>query len=270
MSRLPGATLLMTRSPIVDHALGHVLEAREHPERGRLPAAGRADEHEELAVGDVDRQIVHRDHVVEALRHVLVRDGRHQSPASSLGEHEKRAVARNVYATVRVRKGITAAATPGDVERSRTQPERDGRVGPCDREARSRNAPSRRAGARARRRRASRGGSRNAPPQDERVERQEREWPERRSRRRTERARRPSAGAEASGAASSRPAQPVHAAGPPTRPRTRSSRSGRRSPRSGRAPRAPARRRRAGSRPAECERGEHEEHERHPQPGVHE
>jgi hypothetical protein len=37
-------------------AVGDVLEPRDHAERRRLPAAGGADEHEELAVVDVERE----------------------------------------------------------------------------------------------------------------------------------------------------------------------------------------------------------------------
>ena len=51
-----------------------VLEPGEHPQRGRLAATGGADEHEELAVCDVDAEVVDRDRVVEALRDVLERD----------------------------------------------------------------------------------------------------------------------------------------------------------------------------------------------------
>ena len=71
--RAPGATLFTTRSPMRIRPLGDVLEAGEHAQRRRLAAAGRADEHEELAVGDVDVQIVDRSRVVEALRDVLER-----------------------------------------------------------------------------------------------------------------------------------------------------------------------------------------------------
>ena len=34
-------------------------EAGDHAQRGRLPTAGRADEHQELAVGDIERELVH-------------------------------------------------------------------------------------------------------------------------------------------------------------------------------------------------------------------
>ena len=41
---------MTTVSPIRISPLGHLLEAGDHPQRGRLPAAGRADEHHELTV----------------------------------------------------------------------------------------------------------------------------------------------------------------------------------------------------------------------------
>ena len=55
-----------------------LLEAGEHPQRGRLAATGRADEDEELAVGDLHREVVHRRGSVEALRHVLVGHAGHR------------------------------------------------------------------------------------------------------------------------------------------------------------------------------------------------
>jgi hypothetical protein len=47
-----------------DLAFGDVLEPRDHPQRGRLAAARRADEHDELAVADLEREVVHGVHVV--------------------------------------------------------------------------------------------------------------------------------------------------------------------------------------------------------------
>src|SRR5262249_38118657 len=45
--------------PDAHDALGDLLEAGEHPQRRRLPAAGGADQHHELAVGDLERQPGH-------------------------------------------------------------------------------------------------------------------------------------------------------------------------------------------------------------------
>ena len=42
-----------------DGALGDLLEAGDHSERGRLPATRGADEHHELAVGDLERHLAH-------------------------------------------------------------------------------------------------------------------------------------------------------------------------------------------------------------------
>src|SRR5262245_35148303 len=50
------------------------LEARDHPESRRLSAAGRAEQREELAAPDLERDIVHRGHVVEGLAHALEDD----------------------------------------------------------------------------------------------------------------------------------------------------------------------------------------------------
>ena len=63
-----------------DPPLGHVLEPGEHPQRRRLAAAGRADEHEQLALGDLEREVVDGDRAVEALRHVVEADPGHQLP----------------------------------------------------------------------------------------------------------------------------------------------------------------------------------------------
>ena len=57
MSRSFGDTSLTTRPPIETRAVGDVLEPGDHAQRGRLAAARRADEHEELAVVDVERQV---------------------------------------------------------------------------------------------------------------------------------------------------------------------------------------------------------------------
>ena len=50
-----------------DGAAGDLLEPGHHAQGGRLAAARRAEEHQELAVGDVQRQVVDRGGVTEAL-----------------------------------------------------------------------------------------------------------------------------------------------------------------------------------------------------------
>ena len=70
-------------------ALGDVLQPGDHVEGGRLPAAGRADQDDELAVGDVEVDVVHRQRTVrEALGDVVQNDLGHglllKSPASRL------------------------------------------------------------------------------------------------------------------------------------------------------------------------------------------
>ena len=47
-----------------------LLEAADHPQRGRLAAARRAEQREERARGDLERQVVDRQHVAEPLRDV--------------------------------------------------------------------------------------------------------------------------------------------------------------------------------------------------------
>ena len=90
---------------VVDDALAdedppvrQLLQAGEHPQRGRLAATGWADEDEELAVGDLHREVVHGGGSVEALRDVLVGHAGHVSCTSSTAEggSAKCAAARNV------------------------------------------------------------------------------------------------------------------------------------------------------------------------------
>ena len=59
MSRSFGATSLTTWSPMRS-ATGDVLEPGDHPQRGGLAATGWADEDEELAVVDLEAQVVDR------------------------------------------------------------------------------------------------------------------------------------------------------------------------------------------------------------------
>ncbi len=56
MSRSLGSRSLTTLVADAQLASRDRLEPGDHPQRGRLAAAGRPDEHEELAVGDVERQ----------------------------------------------------------------------------------------------------------------------------------------------------------------------------------------------------------------------
>jgi len=77
-----------------DAAARDLLQSGEHAQRGRLPAAGRADEDEELAVADVDAEVVDGGGLVEALREVLERDRCHQTSLASAGR-TKCATARN-------------------------------------------------------------------------------------------------------------------------------------------------------------------------------
>src|SRR4029453_17606307 len=53
-----------------DRARGRALEARDHPERGRLAAAGRAEERDELASVGVEVEVLDRGDVAELLANV--------------------------------------------------------------------------------------------------------------------------------------------------------------------------------------------------------
>ena len=54
----------------LDRARGGEVEPADHPQGRRLAAAGRAEEREELAGADRERDVVDRDHVAEPLREV--------------------------------------------------------------------------------------------------------------------------------------------------------------------------------------------------------
>jgi hypothetical protein len=62
----------------VDVALGYVEQADDHLEQRRLAGPGRADEDHELAIGDLEADVVHRRVVAaESLRDVPDRDLAH-------------------------------------------------------------------------------------------------------------------------------------------------------------------------------------------------
>ncbi len=62
-----------------DRAVGHLLEAGDHPQQRRLSAAGRPDEDEELAAADLERDVVDCDEATgEHLADPLERDPGHE------------------------------------------------------------------------------------------------------------------------------------------------------------------------------------------------
>ena len=83
---MPGRTLGDVDSADRPGALGHLLEAGDHPQQRRLAAARRADEHDELAVEDREIDVVHGDEAAgEDLRDVLETDLSHAGlPAYSI------------------------------------------------------------------------------------------------------------------------------------------------------------------------------------------
>ncbi len=77
------AEAAVARLDVVDHAAvdpdlarGRILEARDHAQRRGLAAAGRADEHHELAVLDRDVDVLHGDDRAERLVQVAELDPR--------------------------------------------------------------------------------------------------------------------------------------------------------------------------------------------------
>jgi hypothetical protein len=77
-SRSFGGRLLTTRSP-TDFAGGDIFQAGDHAQQCRLAAAGGADQNDELAVINCDRDAVNNGRQSERLAHVANDDGRHCS-----------------------------------------------------------------------------------------------------------------------------------------------------------------------------------------------
>ena len=64
MSRSRGGRSFTTLPPILISPQRDFLEAGDHAQRGRLAAARRADQHHELALGDLEVQVADRSDVV--------------------------------------------------------------------------------------------------------------------------------------------------------------------------------------------------------------
>jgi hypothetical protein len=60
------------------------LQARDHPQQGRLAASGGSEEHEEVAVLDLEAHVVDRGEVAERAGHMLQRDLRDRARARGL------------------------------------------------------------------------------------------------------------------------------------------------------------------------------------------
>ena len=71
-----------------------LLEAGDHPQARRLPAAGRADQDHELAVADLEIEIVDGDHISIALGDMIERDCRHDSSSKLAGSSRAHAFGR--------------------------------------------------------------------------------------------------------------------------------------------------------------------------------
>ncbi len=71
----------VVHDPLADpqRAAGDVLEPGDHPQAGRLAAARRADEDHELAVADLEVQVVDRLDLAVQLAHVIEGDCGHRS-----------------------------------------------------------------------------------------------------------------------------------------------------------------------------------------------
>ena len=70
MPRLAGSRSVTSRPAMQDVAGGDVLQPGDHPQQGRLAAARRADEDDELAAFDLEVEVVDDVHRAEALADV--------------------------------------------------------------------------------------------------------------------------------------------------------------------------------------------------------
>ncbi len=61
-----------------DVAVRRILEPRDHPEGGGLPAARRPEKHEEFVVLGLEIEVAHRNDIPEALRHMVEHDPSHR------------------------------------------------------------------------------------------------------------------------------------------------------------------------------------------------
>src|SRR4051794_6257287 len=77
MSQSLGGTAFTTLPPIAISPPVMILQAREHAEQGGLASAGRSDEDDHLAVGDVDAEPVQNLDRAKRLPHVADLDRRH-------------------------------------------------------------------------------------------------------------------------------------------------------------------------------------------------
>ena len=119
--RLSGGSVRDVAAAELDPAGGRQLEAADHPERGRLAAAARAEHREELAGPDVQRHAVDRADVAEVLRQVgqadLGRPGCVVGAVDHRGEPRRRfgnAAAESRIAQPRgARAGALGGATAG-------------------------------------------------------------------------------------------------------------------------------------------------------------
>ena len=142
MSRSFGESVVHDPVADRDRAVRDALEPGDHPERGRLAAPGRPDEHEELAVCDVEREVLDRVDVCprrscrrlsaapQPLRpsFVVTRVSRHGTPARRSAEDGVDAIDLRVLAHERLelvraesrRAGARTGSCPPRVARQST------------------------------------------------------------------------------------------------------------------------------------------------------
>ncbi len=91
---------------------GH-LEARHQPQQRGLAAAGRAEQREELAVGDLEAHALDRAGLAELLRHGLERHARHgTTPSGRLRAKRLVSMASTSVTTIEI---VATAAAAGEL-----------------------------------------------------------------------------------------------------------------------------------------------------------
>ena len=145
-----------------DRPVRDLLEPGDHPQRGRLAAARRADEHEELAVANLEREVVDRlDAVLVDLVDLVEHHVSHYPLVHELsrrGRPGRRPEARAPSPSTQRRRRRRAVSS----SRASSGEQRTGVVGARAPRGRAAARSASRAGTRSRRRRRARSGSRRA------------------------------------------------------------------------------------------------------------
>ena len=113
MSRSRGREPVDDPVPDADLARRQGLEPGEQSERGGLPRPRRADEHHELAVRDLQREVAHRGDIAELLGDVVEHDPGHGQPFTAPVSMPRMNCRWKTMKTIRI--GIATITAPAEV-----------------------------------------------------------------------------------------------------------------------------------------------------------